>query len=142
MRGPEKAGVGSSILLPGTSQITFSLGQRSKRQNRVTPKGISATLFSLGLAFDNLYAEARKRARDGLVQKARWRDFGALREIRDLRSALKIESITKQLDALTDTVNIMLLGVDPTKFRRFSMITPMRYKTIDGKLHYAGSSVG
>jgi len=101
---------------------------------------VAAALLALGIAFDKLHDEARKTHHSGLIEQGYWDRLGhvrgADRYARQLAGALKLDELMKPVQQLIDTMNMVLLGIEPAKFRRFSEITPVRMYMQSGKLYH------
>jgi hypothetical protein len=83
-------------------------------------------LKELGLGWDALFEVARAKHGSGLVGSLPRRPFGRLGDTSELRE------IVKWLDSVATTLDSIVLGVEPTKLRRFNKITPIRSYAGDG----------
>ncbi len=94
-----------------------------KEAEKVRAEGnIPDALLALGIAFDKLHDEARERHSLGLIQQRHWGRYDwAGGSIRGLRQVV-------------DTVNMLILGVHPSKLRRFSAFTPSRTYSRSGEM--------
>jgi hypothetical protein len=54
-------------------------------------------------------------------------------QAQQILDSLKLDKISEGVDKVTETVNMLLLGVDPLKFRRFDQITPIRQHSWAGE---------
>ncbi|MDR3678118.1 MAG: hypothetical protein P4N24_21735 [Acidobacteriota bacterium] len=82
---------------------------------------IPNALLALGIAFDKLHDEARKRDSLGLIPQFHGRSDVDQAHIRAVRQVI-------------DTVNIMILGIHPPRLRRFSASTPIRTYAMSGAM--------
>lgn len=85
---------------------------------------IPSALLSLGIAFDLLYSNAYQRSYGVLVERSNWRLSTGDRDVRELARLLKIERVANHLDAVTDTLNMVLLGIDLRDFGAFLLSLP------------------
>jgi hypothetical protein len=90
-------------------------------------KDIGKALASLGIAFDVLIREAVKKSDVGLVENFNFSYFSE----QELGSQARRE-ISDGLKQLSDTVNMLVLGIDPIKQKKFSLVTPLRSHTASG----------
>lgn len=97
---------------------------------------IPTAVLSLGSAFDALYSQAQKQSQDALIEKDMTVRFYSEARNASLDKELGVRDLRRQLNAVTDTLNILLLGIEPKNLRRFSTLTPNRWETADRKLHY------
>jgi hypothetical protein len=88
--------------------------------------GDLATAFTnLGLAFDELFSEARQKNEVALVGPI---PIMGRRWVQDLAS-LSLES---KLQEMAETIDALILGIEPAKLRRFTVTTPLRQHAASG----------
>lgn len=104
-------------------------------EKSVANDDLPCAMLSLGLAFDEIYRDARHQSRHALVQRP-WRTRGFSGEAREWRRTLGVERLQEQLDDVTDTLNMVLLSIDPAKVRYFTAFTPIRQRTAAGTLDH------
>jgi hypothetical protein len=83
---------------------------------------IPGALLALGIAFDKLRDEARTRHSLGLIQHPRSSRFEW------------DHSWVRPVGQLVDTVNMLVLGIDPARLHRFSASTPSRNYALSGAM--------
>jgi hypothetical protein len=119
---------------------------REARQNvKEAEKAIAAddneaALLAIGIAFDKLHEEARQRKGSTLIQQSHWDRLDSVhvgeRYDRELAAVLNLDKLRKPVQQVIDTINMILLGMEPAKFRRFSEITPIRHYMVSGELYH------
>ncbi len=88
---------------------------------------LSTAVTNLGLAFDELLSEARKKHKEALV--------GQIPILgRDFVQSVASESLKSKLHKVAETVDSLILGIDLAKHRRFSEITPIRQHSVSGQV--------
>ena len=90
-------------------------------------KNTQEALKALGIAFDILIRDAVTKSKAGIVDKFNFSYFSQ----QELGSHAQRE-ISKALQQLADTVNMLVLGIDPIKQKKFSLLTPIRQHTASG----------
>lgn len=95
----------------------------------IAAKDMQKALGSLGIAFDVLIREAVKKSDVGLVDDFNFSYFSE----QELSSHAQRE-ITRGFKQLGDTVNMLVLGIDPIKWKQFSLVTPLRQHMASGKI--------
>ncbi len=97
--------------------------EKVKEAERVNAEGkIPDALLALGIAFDKLHDEARKKYALGLIQQSYWQRLD------------RHDRVMRPLQQAIDTVNMMTLGIEPARFRRFSASTPARSYSVSGNM--------
>jgi hypothetical protein len=88
--------------------------------------GILGTAFEkLGIAFDDLLREIRQKHGAALVGSI---EIVGRAFVRDAAS----ESLKSKLQKIAETVDALILGIDPAKLRRFDELTPIRQHMASG----------
>lgn len=88
---------------------------------------LPTAITKLGLAFDDLLSEARKKHEEALV--------GQIPILgRDFVQSVASESLKSKLHKVAETVDSLILGIDLAKHRRFSEITPIRQHSVSGQV--------
>jgi hypothetical protein len=95
---------------------------------------VQAALTSLGLAFDALIAGATAKHRPSLLEYHWSKPHVTNHEAQQILASLKLDKISEGVDKVTDTVNMLLLGLDPLKFRQFTQVTPIRQHSWSGEV--------
>jgi hypothetical protein len=90
-------------------------------------KNMAEALKALGIAFDILLRDAVAKSKAGIVGNFNLSYFSQ----QELGSHAQRE-ISKAVQQLADTVNMLVLGIDPIKQKRFSLLTPVRQHTVSG----------
>ena len=111
--------------------------EKVKEAEKAKAEGnIPDSLLGLGVAFDKLRDEARKKHSWGLIQQSYWDRLDRVhvggRYNRELAAALNLDKLGKPVQQVIDTVNMLILGIDPVRFRRFSASTPGRSYAASG----------
>ena len=91
---------------------------------------IKDAILALRMAFDTLHNEARSRHKSILIQDIVFATILAPRLdpiFEPLVKTLKLDKLLFNVHQLVETMNGILLGIEPARFRRFSEITPMRW---------------
>lgn len=94
---------------------------------------------ALGIAYDKLRSDARNKLGVAVSQheSERWDSpfcYAWPRNMRDSIEALQLDKMGAHIQALIDTVNILLLGISPQKLRKFEKLTPERFYNPGGDL--------
>lgn len=92
-------------------------------------KNTAEALTALGNAFDVLLRDAAKKNEIGLLAD----DFRLPSFVRDQVGSI-LDKIADQLTDLNDTVNMLALGIDPIRERKFAAITPLRQRSASGNV--------
>jgi hypothetical protein len=88
---------------------------------------LATAITTLGLAFDDLLSEGRKKHGEALV--------GHIPVLgRDFVQTVASESLKSKLHKVAETVDSLILGIDLAKLRRFSEITPIRQHSVSGQV--------
>jgi hypothetical protein len=119
----------------------FEARDKVKEAEKAAEAGDNETaLLAIGIAFDKLFKEAGEKHGLGLIKQSDWDRLDHVhageRYDRELASAVSLDKVRKPLQQLIDTVNFILLGIEPARFRRFSEITPIRLWVKSGKLYH------
>jgi hypothetical protein len=102
--------------------------QHIKESEVAMSAGDPQTAFGkLGIAFDELLREIRKKHRAALVGPIEIRGKAF---VQDQAS----ESLKSKLHKVAETVDAIILGIDPAKFRHFSELTPIRQHMASGEV--------
>jgi hypothetical protein len=95
---------------------------------------LRTALESLGLAFDALIREATAKHTPSLLDYRWSAPRVSDHRVQQIIDSLKLDKMSEGVDKVTDTVNMLLLGVDPLKFQKFSQITPLRQHSGTGSV--------
>ncbi len=114
--------------------------ERVKQAEKAKAAGnIQQALLDLRVAFDTLHKEAREKHKSILIQGI---GFGTSLTPR-LQEAFgpfvktfKLDKLTLAVHQLVETMNGMLLGIDPSRFRRFSQTAPISSRGLDKSVFY------
>jgi len=113
------------------AELIQNAGARAKVKEAEAAKTadkIRDAICALRMAFDILHDEAREKCKSILIRGVDAPGFEFLprvgKAISSLAKIFKLEALTLAVHQLVETVNGMLLGIEPAKFRRFSEITP------------------
>lgn len=98
-------------------------------ETAIAAKDMRKAFEALGIAFDVVVREAVTKNNVGLVEDFNFSYFTE----QELGSEIRRE-ISNGLKELGDTVNMLVLGIDPIKRKRFSLITPLRQHTVSGNV--------
>jgi len=105
-----------------------------------TAGNIKDAILALRMAFDTLHNEARSRHKSILIQDIVFATILTPRldaTFEPLVKTLKLDKLLFNVHQLVETMNGMLLGIEPARFRRFSEITPFRsYLGLQRKVQY------
>jgi hypothetical protein len=97
-------------------------------------------LLALGKAFDKLHGDACRTHSSALIQQGFSCRLDTVRilqnEHRRLEESLGLDQLRKLLQQVIDTVDVIILGIDPGRFRRFSDSTPLRSYSAFGDMMY------
>jgi hypothetical protein len=94
-----------------------------KEAERAKAEGnLPDALLALGITFDKLHDEAREKHKLGLIRRPRPSRFESDR------------AWIRPVQQLVDTVNMLVLGIDPVRLRRFSASTPIRNYASSGAI--------
>lgn len=93
--------------------------------------------FALGLAYDKLHKDAREKM--GLaIEQGHWdrwdRSFRWSGDAEKFAKALHLDQMAKEMQRLIDITNLLVSGIRPQEFRRFSSLTPLRQYTMSGSV--------
>ena len=101
-----------------------------------TESNIPGGLLALGVAFDKLRDEAGRKHSWSLIQQGYWERVGRVRAIgrydRALVAGLNLGELAKVIRQVIETVNMLVLGIEPTRLHRFSATTPRRLYASSG----------
>lgn len=95
-------------------------------------------MLALGIAFDRLDDEAHKKHSLGLIQQSYWDRLDHVhvgeRYDPELAATLSLDKLRKSVQQVIDRVNMLILGIEPERLRRFSDATPVRNYAASGNM--------
>lgn len=92
--------------------------------------------LALGVAYDKLHAEATKNPGLAILQRYwdRWDSGSPWRgDAERFAKALHLGKMAREVQRLIDITNILVLGLQPHRLRRFNRLTPARQYTMSGQ---------
>jgi hypothetical protein len=112
-------------------------GLVKKAETAKSEGDLPEALVALGLAFDSLHGDSATLYRPSLLDRNQRAPFIRDRTTAELFRALRLEELSKHVGEITKTLNMLILGIDPKRFREFQRLTPMRLHMASGKYQIA-----
>jgi hypothetical protein len=111
-----------SVSLADLIQNTSARAKLKDAEAAAARGNFGTAVTDCGNAFDILFAEAREKHKGALVGHIPIDD-------RDFVKSPATESMKEKIQKVAQTVDALILGIDPSRLRKFSETTPIRQRT-------------